>query len=188
MKRLTFFALGFALAVPASAQVSGSINGDAPTVSSAIAFKNGSKIELSYTAIHFGKGMWMAAKEDEDKRERLNNFAPKKPIGKVSTTADLVAAGRTVPAGNYAMFFTVSERGSWILNLRPEGEGELIRWGLRLSKTDKQLSRMSISLAAGDKGDSAQLTVAFGDLAVSVPVTPGAAKDGAKPTSRGSKG
>lgn len=180
MKRLTCLALGLALAVPATAQVSGSINRDAPTVSNAISFKDGSSIELSYTAIHFGKGVWMEAKGDANKRERLNSFAPKRPIGKVSTSADLVCAGKTVPAGKYAMYFTVHESGTWILNLKPagEGDGDLIRWGLRLSKTDKQLSRMSISLAPGDKANSAQLTVAFGDQAVSVPVTPGTAKEG----------
>jgi hypothetical protein len=182
MQRLTLAALGMALAASAApAQVMGQINQDAPTVSSSIKFKDGGELSLSYTAIHFGEGQWQERMKASP--DRLNSFAPTRPLGKVSTTLDVTSAGKTIPAGEYAMFFTIHQpSGSWVLNLKPAGDedAEPIRWGLRLTESGQQRKRLYIGLTAADKADEALITVAFGDQTVSVPVKPGAAAAEAK--------
>lgn len=170
------------LAVPAAAQVSGSINRDAPTVTNSIAFADGSKITIDYKAIHFGQGAWLerfeAMKGDEQRLERFNKGAAAAPIGTVTTSMPCTVAGRQVPAGSFDMFFTVSARAGWVLNLKDKGNAEApaIQWRLALKETDSQETRLKIALTAGEAANQAQVSVAFGQQAVSVPVAP-TAKD-----------
>jgi len=173
MKCLSVIAFALTLTLPATAQLMGAINSDAPTVTSGIEFKDGGKVSIRYTAIHFGEGAWLKQKDDANARERLNQLAPQRPLGKVDVSMDVVVAGKTVPAGSYAMFFTIHESGTWVLNLRPEGEddAELIRWGLRLKESEHKYSRLTVAIAAGDAADSASVMVAFGNERVVVPVT-----------------
>ena len=179
MKCLIPLALGVVLAVPATAQVSGA-NRNAPVVTTSIVFPNKAKIEVSYAAIHFGQGMWQAIKDDEQAIEQFNDSAKSAPIGSVETSIAVRVSGREVAAGKYAMYFTYNtEFGSWILNLAKEGS-DLIQWGLRLEESEKKHARMFISLAAGDKSDNAEFTVAFGNQYVTVPVTPVVEKEGEK--------
>lgn len=156
------------LAAPSMAQVSGSINRDAPTVSRSIKLKNGTSISASYVAIHFGEGKWQGALKNERMRERLNNMAPKKPIGSIETNVDVVAS-KPIPAGKYDLFFTVHEQFGWILNLKNQKSDAVIRFGMKMQEK-KTGSRFSLSVDPGDKGDEASITIAFGGKAVTVPV------------------
>ena len=174
MKYAPSLALVFMFVVaPVTAQVSGSINRDAPVVTSSITFKDQSKLDVSYTAIHFGEGSWQSIVENEDRHERFNGFAARKPIGSVSTTKLVMAAGREIPAGDYDMYFTVSKRaGGFILNLKDKGsDADPIRWRMVLVDTDVDIKRMKIRLDPADAANAAQLTIAFGKKSVSVPVT-----------------
>ena len=86
----------------------------------------------------------------------------------------LTAAGRTVPAGNYTMFFTLHESGTWVLNLKDKAKEDAapIRWGLRLAETQGKHTRMHLALAPAAKAGECTLTIAFGSMSVTVPVTP----------------
>ena len=173
MKRFATLALALAIAAPAvQAQVSGSINRDAPRVTNTLEYPNGAKMTVAFTAIHFGEGMWMKAKDDAGARERLNSFAPRRPIGEVHTSIAVTAAGKTIPAGKYSLFFTVHESGVWILNLKDQAneDAQAIRWGLKLAETSANRKRMHIGLAPGDKSGTAAITIAFGNMSVTVPL------------------
>lgn len=178
MKNLLIPVVAAVLACVAPAQISGSINGNAPTVAQSITMGS-NKVELTYTAIRFGQGQWQQIIENKDFHERFNAGAEKKPIGQVKLSAPITAAGKEVPAGDYAMFFTVHEQAGWILNLKP-ASGETIMWRMVLQPSKDKTECMSISLEPSAKDNVCSLTVRFGEQHVTVPVTVGEAKKAEK--------
>ena len=157
------------------AQIGGSLNRNAAKVSNTIELgKN--KLTVSYTAIRFGDGAWQKAKDNKEGYEGFNKFAARKPIGSVTTSCDLTAAGRTIPAGKYAMFFTLHERAGWLLNLKP-AEGETIMWGMRLKDASSKSECMKISLEPSAKDDACAIAISFGAKMVAVPVSVKAKKE-----------
>ncbi|HEX5054446.1 MAG TPA: hypothetical protein VFZ65_21890 [Planctomycetota bacterium] len=169
MKFLTALTCASLLTCGLTAQISGSINKSAPKVTNAIEMGS-NKLQVDYTSIRFGDGAWQKIKDDASGHEQFNKFAEGKPIGRVKTTCDIQAAGKKVPAGDYAMFFTVHEQAGWILNLKP-AEGEAIRWRLVLSQADDKSGCLKISLEPAAKNDTCSLSIVFGDMQVTVPVT-----------------
>jgi hypothetical protein len=168
---LTFAAL---MTCGLTAQIGGSINKDAPKVTNAIEMgKN--KLEVSYTAIRFGKGSWQKIKENTERHDGFNKFAANTPVGHVKTTCDLVAAGKAIPAGDYSMYFTVSERAGWILNLKP-AEGDAIMWRMHLTDTAHKSACLKVSLEPSEKSGVCSIAITFGEQAVTVPVSTAAAK------------
>ena len=91
-------------------------------------------------------------------------------MGSVTTSCDLMAAGKMIPAGNYSMFFTLHESGLWLLNLKP-AEGKTIMWGMRLKDTNNKTACMKISLEPSEKDNTCAIAITFGEQAVTVPVT-----------------
>ncbi|MFT7534087.1 MAG: hypothetical protein ACI85K_000032 [Hyphomicrobiaceae bacterium] len=157
------------------AQIGGSLNRNAAKVSNTIEMgKN--KLSVSYTAIRFGDGQWQKTQEDKEGYEGFNKFAARKPIGSVTTSCDLTAAGKTIAAGTYSMFFTLHESGMWLLNLKP-AEGDAVRWGMRLKDTASKSTCMKISLEPSDKDDTCAIAITFGEQSVSVPVMVKAKKE-----------
>lgn len=174
MKNVVSFALGLALfAAPAAAQIQGGINRDAPVLEKSITFASKAKLELSYTAIHFGEGQWQGLLEAKDKHERFNEGAMKAPIGSVETSATVYAAGREIPAGQYSMFFSLHKDAGWLLNLKSKGDDDAkpIQWRLVMSDSQEACKRMQFSLNAGDAKNQASLTIAFGKKQVKVPLS-----------------
>ena len=169
MKRfLTIACVSLFVCAGLQAQVSGSINRGAPTVTNTIAMGD-HKMEVNYTAIRFGDGQWQRILENEDMHDRFNQLAERRPMGSVKTSCDVITAGKSVPAGDYKMFFTVSSQAGWILNLKP-AEGDAIRWRLVLTESDKKQNCMHISLSPSAEDGTCSLSVAFGSKSVTVPV------------------
>ena len=166
------------LAVPAQAQISGSINRDAPTVSRSIQFKDLGTLTVKYTAIHFGKGAWQGILKNTGRHEGFNKRAESRPIGSIKTTVVATASGREIPAGNYDLFFTVSEQAGFILNLKNKGDSEAkpIRWRMAMTETKTKNTRFDISLNPGAKAGTCSITIAFGQKSVTVPLKLGAKK------------
>ena len=70
------------------------------------------------------------------------------------------------------MFFTVSQRGGWILNLKDkDSDANPIRFGMRMKDTEHKSPRLSISLTPDDKTGVANITFSFGGKYVTVPMT-----------------
>ena len=170
------------LAVPVVAQVKGSINRDAPTVTRSIQFKNSGALTVKYTAIHFGEGAWRGIIKNTGSHERFNKGAENRPIGSIKTTVVATASGREIPVGNYDLFFTVNERSGFILNLKNKGDSEAksIRWRMAMTETMTKNTRFDISLNPGAKAGSCSITIAFGQKSVTVPLKLGAKKEDKK--------
>lgn len=159
-----------------SAQIGGSINRNAPKVSSTIEMGD-QKVHIQYTSIRFGQGAWKEYKDNVDMHERFNSFAEKKPIGMVKTSCDLKAAGKTVPAGEYKMFFTLHEKAGWILNLKP-AKGDSVRWRMVLTDAGKKTGCLKMNLEPSAKDNACSLAIVFGDMQVTVPVMAAPKADG----------
>jgi hypothetical protein len=169
MKFVTALACASLLTCGLQAQISGRINIGAPKVSNTIEM-GGNKLHVEYTSLRFGNGDWQKIKDNAADHERFNKGAEAKPIGTVKTTFEVNAAGRKVPAGDYAMFFTVHEQAGWILNLKPK-DGEAIRWRMALSEADAKSDCLKISLEPSAEADTCSLQIVFGGQQVTVPVT-----------------
>lgn len=185
MKKLLFPVVLALVAGLAPAQISGSINRNAAKVSQSIAMGD-NKLEVNYTAIRFGKGQWQQLRENAQAHERFNANAERRPLGAVKTSVAVTAAGKQVPAGEYAMYFTLHEQAGWILNLKSAAGGEPIRWRMALQQTEHKSDCMLISLTPSAEDGKCSLSVSFGDQYVTVPVTVGAAE--AKPADADKEG
>ena len=150
------------------AQVGGSINRNAAKVTNSIEM-GGNKMSVSYTALRFGKGQWQKFRDDVDMHERFNGFAKNSPIGSVETSVDLMTAGKKVPAGKYSMFFTLSERAGWVLNLKPK-DGDAVKWRMVLSDAPTEAKCLKITLDPSAEDGMCSLHIAFGKQHVKVPV------------------
>ncbi|MFK7741856.1 MAG: DUF2911 domain-containing protein [Planctomycetota bacterium] len=167
IKSILAIATAAVLSSGLTAQVMGSINRGAAKVSNVIEMGS-HKLHVHYTAIRFGEGMWKKMKDNADMHERFNTRAESSPLGSVETNCDVQVAGKMVPAGKYSMFFTVHADHGWILNLKP-AKGDTIRWGMKLSE-GKDTKCMKISLEPSEKNGMCSLSIAFGDMRVTVPV------------------
>ena len=169
MKSVLAVACAAVLTCGLQAQISGSINRGAAKVTNSIEM-GGNKLSVNYTALRFGAGQWQKIKDATDRHDGFNSFAEKRPVGSVETSADLMAAGRKVPAGKYDMYFTVNERAGWMLNLKP-AEGDAIRWRMVLSDAPAEAKCLKIGLNPSDENGMCSLHIAFGKQHVMVPVT-----------------
>lgn len=176
MKTLLVTSLAALLACALPAQVSGSLNRNAPTVSQSIAMGD-HKIEVTYTAIRFGEGAWQKIRDNTEAHERFNANAEKTPVGTVKTNVAVNAAGKEVPAGEYALFFTVNERAGWVLNLKPKAGGDAIRWRMMLQPSSSKAECMAIAIEPTAQDGKCSLTIRFGENHVTVPVTVGAKEE-----------
>ena len=175
MKSLLALTCGALLTCGLQAQVSGSINRNAPKVSNTIEM-GGNKLHMQYTALRYGKGDWQKIRDNADRHERFNEFAAQSPLGRVETTCDLQVAGKEIPHGSYSMYFTVHEKAGWILNLAPK-EGDPIRWRMVLSETKKKTDCLKMSLEPSGEDNSCSLSITFGAMHITVPVKIAVKKD-----------
>lgn len=169
MKSVLAFACAALLSCGLQAQVMGSINRGAAKVTNTLEM-GGNKLSVNYTALRFGKGQWQGFKDNVDMHERFNGFAAKNPIGSVETSVDLMTAGKKVPAGKYSMFFTLSERAGWVLNLKPK-EGDTVKWRMVLTDAPSESKCLKVSLNPSAEDGMCSLHIAFGKQHVMVPVT-----------------
>ena len=172
MKTHTIVLTALSLLASASAQISGSINRDAPSVSSSISFKNNSKLSVSYTAIHFGEGQWQSILKNTRRHERFNSGAARRPLGSITTNCGVTASGKEIPAGSYSMFFTVHESAGWIMNLKNKADdaAEAIRWRMVMTETKSDNKRFKVAVSPGAETGTASITISFGKKSVSVPL------------------
>ena len=168
MKSVLAFACAALLSCGLQAQVMGSINRGAAKVTNTLEM-GGNKLSVNYTALRFGDGMWQKIKDAADRHEGFNAFAAKRPVGSVETSIDLMTAGKKVPAGKYSMFFTLSERAGWVLNLKPK-EGDTVKWRMVLTDAPSESKCLKVSLNPSAEDGMCSLHIAFGKQHVMVPV------------------
>lgn len=171
MKTLLTAALAAALCAPAFAQKMGSTNSEAPTLKQSISIGDAS-MSLNYTAITWAEGKTMKAAMDKDKgsryREFINNQATRNPLAKFKTTIDCKCGGLTLEAGEYDVYYTISDDCSWSLNFAHGDKVKSVK--LDLQDTPMEHSRLVMSLHAADKG--AGTYIGFGMKSCMLTFTP----------------
>lgn len=177
-------AFAASLSLPAAAQQMGSINANAPKVTTAIEFADGTKLSVTYKALNFGKGAFAERMNQERFRTMLNENAKQNPCGSISLNKDMTfSSGFQVPAGEYGLHFMISDRGSWVAALSTtsdEGDLQLKQFPLRLADLDTPSQRLSIQLGAADEANQCTLSLAFGSKGLKVTGSVAADKDGDK--------
>jgi hypothetical protein len=164
------------LCVPATAQRQGSANRGAPTCTTSIAFAQGGKVDVTYTAITWARGDAMGKLEDAGMRENINRAAAAAPIGSLELSDASTIGGKSIPAGKYDLMFTIDDDAKWHLVLA--GGDQKHDWTLDL-KDSEHHPRLVLGLVAGQKNDSAMLFIAFGKQHCMLDIGKAAA-DGAK--------
>lgn len=161
-----------AISPSARAQISGTINARAPRVTTTVELGDGSKLELRYTALHYGEGKWRTISEDASERAAFNAMAQRKPVASVSTTAHVVASGNLVPPGRYDLYFTINRDQCWELNLhRQDGEALIpINWHMHAKATRKLHRRLRLGLEPAKETNAAIFRFAFGTQVLTVPL------------------
>jgi hypothetical protein len=179
MKTFTTILVTLSFLAPSTAQISGSINRDAPSVSAAVSFKNKSKLSVNYTAIHFGEGQWQSILKNTRRHERFNSGAARRPLGSITTNSVVSASGKEIPAGDYSMFFTVHESAGWLMNLKnkKDDKAEAIRWRMVMTDTKSDNKRFKVEVNPGADTGTASITISFGKKSVSVPLKVAAPAD-----------
>lgn len=173
MKILATLALGFGLAIatPATAQVMGSTNRTAPTCTNIIEFADGPKLTLKYTAITFAGGKW--AKNLSQMRPFINQTAERRPMGELHADGDFLFGGKELAKGKYKVYFTLTEKLNWVLNVQDlEGQKDAVTWELKLKKAGSKQSRLNMMFKPTEKANTCHMMLAFGDKAMEVPFMP----------------
>ena len=164
-------ALAFAVSPDARAQLSGTINEGAPVVSTSVEFGNGRRVELQYTAIHYGKGRWRMLPGQESRHAEFNARAEREVIGTAVTNCHVVAGDRMIPPGRFSLYFTVTSHG-WEMHLRRRDSEELppISWHMHPSTTKSLHKRLRFALEPGGEDNSATFGFAFGQYELTIPL------------------
>jgi hypothetical protein len=163
MRTFLPLALGLMLAAPVAAQRMGSSNANAPTSSTTLEFADGTRVSCEYTAITWAKGTTMNAAADKDRgertRTRINNTAKEAPLGEFTSSIALTVGDKTIPAGEYKLYFTITDKLGWQINFA--GEKTTVTIDLPLQDMPVEQKRLLLGLYAGE-GDGCGLYVAFG--------------------------
>lgn len=156
----------------ATAQLTGTINENAPRMSTRIDFAADSMLELRYTAIAYGKGYWRLLPGRKSEHAAFNRLAAQKPIGTVATTNHVVACGNLIPPGTYDLYFTINRDQCWELNLRKQGgEGPIpINWHMHARATPQLRKRLFLSIEPTDQPNAALFRFAFGTQVLEIPL------------------
>lgn len=157
----------FCLCAPAAAQIGGSANRAAPTLTENITFPSGAMLEVSYKSATWAEGRMMKAltdkEEGEGTRSAFNRRAAGSPLGSLQAKMDFTVGGKTVAAGEYDLYFTIDEDLKWHLVLANKTtDGPNIDWLLALEEGDKHRTRLGIDLGAGDDNNTGELRISFG--------------------------
>lgn len=182
MMKLFPLALGLLLMAPVAAQRMGSTNANAPTISASIEYASGVKVSCEYLAITWAQGRTMGALMDDSERgqrtrKRINDSAPEQPLGEFSTSTDLKVGDKVLAAGEYKIYFTITEKREWQINFG--GEKDTVTITLPLQDSPMESKRLLLGLYAAE-GEAAGLYVAFGKQSGDLAIMPHKAKDGDK--------
>jgi hypothetical protein len=161
MKKILSLALAAAFCAPAFAQKMGSSNSNAPMVNQSVE-ASGAKMSLNYTAITWADGKTMSRLMDKEgganARKRISDNAANSPLGTFNSSVDVMLGEQHVPAGEYAVFFTIGDDMAWSINLK--GKDKTFTHKLALADAGHESKRLMLCMYATDNG--AGVYVAFG--------------------------
>lgn len=163
MKKLLSIVLAAALCAPAFAQKMGSTNTNAPALKQSITAGD-AKMSLDYTSIVWAEGKMMARLGDKENgakaRERFNAAGPNAPLGQFTSSVDVKCGDLALPAGEYAVYFTIADDLSWSINFKAGDKVHSQK--LKLDNSEHESKNLMMCLYAEEGGAGAYL--AFGKL------------------------
>lgn len=176
MKKILAVCLAAALCAPAFAQKMGSSNTNAPTIKQSIVAGD-AKMSLDYTSITWASGQTMARLMDKEggarARTRTNENASKAPLGAFTTSVAVMVGDLHLPAGEYKVFFTITEDLAWQINFQSGDKTHTTK--LPVQESEHESKRLLLCLYAGDE-EGAGVYVAFGKHGGMLNIKPHAAK------------
>lgn len=174
--KLLSFALAVAFCAPAFAQKMGSTNTDAPMVKQTVETGD-AKISLDYTSITWADGRTMGRIMDKEAgagaRQMVNKRASAEPLGTMKTSVDLMCGDLHLPAGDYKVFFTITDNLEWQINFMNGDKTHTMK--LQLADSEHESKRLMLCLYAGEE-EGAGVYVAFGKHSGMLELKPHAAK------------
>lgn len=164
MKKFLTFALAAALCTPVFAQKTGSSNSNAPTLEQTVT-AGGAKMTLNYTSITWASGDTMTKAMDKENgagtRDYINGQATKKPLAMFSTTVAVTCGDLKLEAGDYKVYYTISEACEWQINFAGKDQ-KVATMKLPLMDNGQPSKRLMMCLYAGDS-EGAGVYIAFGE-------------------------
>jgi hypothetical protein len=181
MFRLFPFVLAAALCMPAFAQKMGSSNANAAVVKQTVTHENAT-FALDYHAINWVDGKMMKLLADKEKgarqRQRVNGSGPQSPLATFNTSVACKCGDLELAAGEYKVYFTITEDCTWQINFLAEGqEAKSLALGLMDTPESSKILMMCL-FACADEG--AGVYLAFGDKFCILTFAKVAPKDGDK--------
>lgn len=177
MKKLLSVFLATALCTPVFAQKMGMTNNDAPTLKQTI-MAGEAKISLDYTSITWASGQTMSRIMDKENgaraRKRINDSASQAPLGMLNTSVDLKCGDVMIPAGEYSVYFTVTDDLAWQINFQGKDKTHTVK--LALQDSEHESKRLLLCLYAGDDA-GAGVYVAFGKQSGMLNLMPAGSKE-----------
>jgi hypothetical protein len=177
MKKFLTLALAAALCTPAFAQKMGSSNRNAPAIEQSITVA-GAKMSLNYTSITWATGKTMDQAMDKANgagtREFINKTAAKAPLATFSTSVPVACGELKLDAGEYKIYFTISEDCDWQINFQNGDKTQTMK--MPLMDSPEESKRLLLCLYAGET-EGAGVYVSFGKKMCMLEFKP-AAKEG----------
>lgn len=156
MKKLLSLALAVVLCAPAFAQ-------RGPKLEQTITLGD-AKMTLNYTSLSYGEGKTVATLLDKeggvDTRKMVNERAVARPQATFSTTIEVKCGDATLVAGEYQVYFTVSDDLVWNINFK-QGD-KVTSQKLKLEDSQHESKRLLMCLYAEEAG--AGVYLAFGKM------------------------
>lgn len=171
MKKLLSLVLAVALCAPVFAQ-------RGPKIDQTITAGD-VKMTLNYTAISHGEGKTMASLMDKEggaeMRKMMNERMSGRSAATFSSSVDVKVGDLTLPAGEYAVFFTIGDDLAISMNFK---QGEKVHTTkLDVKPGEHESKRLLMCLYAENEGAGVYLS--FGKLSGMLAITP-AKKEGGK--------
>jgi hypothetical protein len=164
MKKFLTFALAAALCTPVFAQKTGMSNNNAPTVEQSV-MAGGAKMSLNYISITWASGKTLESAMDKENgagtRDYINGQATKKPLASFSTTVAVTSGYIKLDAGDYKVYYTISEACEWQINFAGKDD-KVATMKLPLMDNGQPSKRLMMCLYAGDT-EGAGVYIAFGE-------------------------
>lgn len=177
MKKILSIVLATALCTPVFAQKMGMTNNDAPSIKQSI-MAGEAKISLDYTSITWASGQTMGRLMDKENgaraRKRVNDSASQAPLGTLTTSIDLKCGDLVLAAGEYKVFFTITDDLAWQINF--QGKDKTHTMNLALQNSEHESKRLLLCLYAGDDA-GAGVYVSFGKQSGMLTLMPAGTKE-----------
>lgn len=155
---------------PLSAQKIGSVNRNAPRVTTSVTVSKTKAAEVTYWAISTAGGKTLKAMMNKDRGARIRNYfnnnAKENPIASLMIAANSEIQGKSLRRGAHDLRIHIDDDCNWSISLtHKSGEAEPVVLPLKPSSSQSSTDRLVINLVPGKDLESGTIALNFGSLA-----------------------